>query len=288
MKGIPLIEINDPALIVRGYNLGLKVAANVPQVLTLEQLEHYERNLPELQDAIRRGLTIPGKPESRIEVAEPPKAPAPEPLILSATGGTFAEWLGAREKIHTFLTGETVILRDMFVVNDQILARTDIMPVFRPVGVTNRMALDWKVKLGMNPSYEEDANLGGVMRYRNCEGPEVPQLGFINRSVRPDKNTLGDDAKSPDGLLTVHNAKWLNLYGWSDADNLHFLITGQHLDSEETLTWFPDDRLPGGEGVARGGWFAYDARAYFDWYYGGHCFPRIGARLAKALSLRKP
>ncbi len=285
MKGIPLIETQDPALIVRGFNLGLKLVSNMPQVLTIEQLEHYEQNLPQLQEVLRRGFVLPGE-VSRVEVVESAKVPTPEPLILTATGETFAEWLEAREKLHKFLTGETVIFRDMFMMDDRVLARTDIMPVFRPAGATNRMALDWKMKLGMNASYEE----ADVMKYKNSRGLDISQLGFIKRSIRPDADTLGKNAKSPDGLLEVKvekNQNWINLFGWSDADNLHFLITDEHLDSGETLTWFPDDRLPGGERVAHGYWVVDSAQADFRWHSRGLCSPSLGARLVEFFALRK-
>jgi hypothetical protein len=215
--------------------------------------------------------------------AEVAKTPEPPKLVLTGTGPTFGAWLVARERLHQFLTEENIVLQDMFEIPEEILARTDIMPVFRPVGASNRIALDWKVKLGMKPSYEE----ADVMKYRNAEGPKVPQLFFINRSVKPDADTLGKKAKSPDGLMEVPNTIWTGLYGWSDADNLHFLITSTHLDSGETWTWFTDDRLPGDKKVAFGFWAPSFDQAYFCWYSRNDCYPFIGGRVAKALSLKK-
>ncbi len=215
-------------------------------------------------------------------VVEVMQTAKPQPLILTGTGNTLADWLKAREKMHEFLTGEKVNFLDMFVVDDKTLTRTDIMPFFRPAGATNRMALDWKVKLGMNPSYEEV----DVMKYRNAGGLNAPQLGFMKRSIRPDEETLGKHAMSPDGLIETRKT-WVNLFGYSDADSLHFLITGEHLDSGETLTWFPDDRLPGGREVAHGDWGVHDAQANFDWNYHGYCHPFIGARLAELFPFKK-
>ena len=224
---------------------------------------------------------------SAIEAVFNPQ-PSPKetpPLILTPASPTFGNWLEMREELHKFLTGETVILRDMFTMNDEVLARTDIMPFFRPANATNRMAVDWKKKLGIAVWEETD-----VMKYKNSKGPKVPELGFISRSVRPDADTLGKNAKSPNDLIKVKLQKlqaWLNLYGWCDAGNLHFKIINKHLDSGETLCWFPEDRLPGGR-VARGFWRADDGEAELSWFRADDCYPRLGARLAEFLPLKTP
>lgn len=208
------------------------------------------------------------------------------PPDLKKTGQTFHDWLKARQEIHHFLTGERVDLLKMFIIPDHFLSRTDIMPVFRPVKATNRMAMNWKVKLGMNSSFEEE----DVGRYSNSTGQEEPQLAFIRRSVRPDENTLDKNAKSPDGLIDIRlnqNQSWLNLFGWSTSDDLHYLITGKHLDSLDTLTGFPNDRLPGNWEVASGFWSSGRSQAYFDWSIRDDCNPFIGARLAEFFPLQK-
>jgi hypothetical protein len=169
----------------------------------------------------------------------------------------------------------------MFAVSDELLTRTDIMPFFRPAGATNRIALDWKVKLGMKKSFEEL----DVMDYMNSDGSNVPQLKYINKSIRPDEDTLGKNAKSPGVLFNVGKI-WTGLYGWSDADNLHFLITGIHLDSNETWTWFPSDWSRSGARVLRCRWSAIENRARFSWDYCQSRCPLIGARSEEAIPLR--
>jgi|GEM_PF-2501088 len=215
-----------------------------------------------------------------VEVTEPR---AELPPILTSTGSTFGEWLKAREELHKFFVGESIVLRDEFEMTDELLARTDIMPVFRPIGATNRMAINWKKKLNVNVWEEVDA-----MWYKNSKGPKVPQLSFIARSERPDENTLGENAKSPDGLIRMEllkGASWLNLYGWADADTLYFAITGKHLDPKDTVTWFPEDRLPDGNVVRGKGYAGYDGVG-FHWYNSGYCDPCVGARLATHLPLK--
>ena len=122
---------------------------------------------------------------------ETSKPTPPPPLLLTSTGHTFGEWLKAREKMHKWLTGEEVDLLEMFVVDEVTLIRTDIVPIFRPANATNRMAVNWKKKLGI-PVWEEV----NVMEYKNSKGPKVPELCSIAKSPRPDENTLGEHAKS--------------------------------------------------------------------------------------------
>lgn len=222
----------------------------------------------------------PASQETVTEIEQPKETP---PFLLLPASPTFGNWLKMREELHKFLTDESVILRDMFTMNDEVLARTDIMPFFRPAGATNRMAVDWKKKLGIVVWEETD-----VMNYKNSKGPKIPELGFISRSVRPDADTLGKNAKYPNDIIKVKLQKlqaWLNLYGWCDADNLHFKILGEHLDSGETFCWFPEDRLPDGS-VACGGWYAGRGEARLHWLRTVSCGPGFGARLAEFLPLK--
>jgi len=196
---------------------------------------------------------------------------------LTGTGPTLFDWLTAREELHRFFTGETIIFRDQFVFTDEQLARTDLIPVFRPSGATNRLAVDWKKKLGVVVYEEVD-----VMRYKNSVGSKTPELFLISRSVCPDEDTLGKKAMSPDQIVAVPNKIWIGLYGWCDADSLHFAITGNHLDLE-TVTCFPNDRLPDGFG-ARGSWRG--AKVYLGWRYADRCHSHCGARAAVPVSLK--
>ena len=198
-----------------------------------------------------------------------------------STGPTLADWLKAREELHKFLTGEQVILRDIFVLTDEELASTSLMPAFHPIGATNRMAIEWKLKMGENKPYEEV----DVMKYTNSQGPKQPELYLINRSVKPDADTLGNNAKSPYQLLQVVEKLWLGLFGWCDGDTLHHAITGEHLDPETTWPWFPNDRLSDGE-VANGGWSPDDRRVCLRWSRADGRGPSGGARAAKKVPLK--
>jgi hypothetical protein len=258
------------------YDLGFMIALNLPKAgLGPDVVEFYKNHPDKIQAALRRGFTA----QTESMVTEQKKT-IPD---FSGAGETFGDWLTACELLHEFDTGEKISLRDMFVIPDELLSRTDIMPVFRPAGASNRDAVNRKKKLGIVVWEETD-----VMKYKNSKGPKVPELYFISRSARPDENTLGSEAKCPDDLLKIKvadNQRWLNLYGYATADDLHFLITGEHLDPQETLTWFPEDRLSDGH-VVHGRWRADDGRVRFDWYGPQYCDPGIGARLATRLPLK--
>ncbi|OHA18981.1 MAG: hypothetical protein A3C08_00705 [Candidatus Taylorbacteria bacterium RIFCSPHIGHO2_02_FULL_47_18] len=200
------------------------------------------------------------------------------PNLLS-TPPTLADWLKAREELHKFLTGEQVILRDIFALTDEELASTTLMPAFRPAGATNRNAIYWKIKIGENKPYEEI----DVMKYTNSQGPKQPELYIINRSVTPDDDTVGDKAKSPNQLI-AHNKLWLGLFCWCDADTLHHVITGETLD-QKTWTWFPNDRLRYAK-VALGYWNPLNRRVYLYWRYAVYCNPNNGARSAKKVPIK--
>jgi hypothetical protein len=234
------------------------------------------------RDWVQEIITTPGRVnEIARSIVMPETKPEPSITIpvLTKTGPTLADWLKAREELHRFWTGETIVLRDVFTVTDEDLVRTDLIPVFRPAGATNRMAVDWKKCLGIEVYEEVD-----VMGYTNSKGSKGSKLYLINRSLRPDEDTLGETAKSPDKLIAIKNKLWLNLFGWADADSLYFAITREHLDPE-TWTWFPNDRLPGGE-VARGCWDPDYGRVRFGWGTSGRCTPSMGARAAVSVSLR--
>ncbi len=59
MTGKPLKELNDPSLLVRAYNLGLKLVPNFVQAITVEELEYYEKNLGELKNISKEGIHVP-------------------------------------------------------------------------------------------------------------------------------------------------------------------------------------------------------------------------------------
>ena len=71
MKGTPLIDTKNPELVLRAYALGLKIVANVPHVLTLKDLEHWEANLGGLKDALTRGFST-GEVPASVSVGQPP------------------------------------------------------------------------------------------------------------------------------------------------------------------------------------------------------------------------
>lgn len=263
----------------QALRIGNRLAEIQRQIFLQKEYAHNPEGLiSHLQSATEGTFIGESASVSQVEVAEP-KVFIPN---LRSTAPTLADWLKAREELHKFFTGETVLLRDRFVFTDEELASTTLLPVFRPAGATNRMAVNWKKRMGVSV-YEEDESKGGVMMYKNSQGLKDPELYLISRSVKPDTDTLGNNAKSPDDLVKVPNKLWLGLFGWCDADTLHSVITGKHLDPE-TWSWFPEDRLRGGK-VADGCWNPGDREVCLVWDYADRCNPYDGARSAKKVPL---
>lgn len=89
-----LIELNNPELIVRGYNLGLKVVPNILHVLSQDDLEYWEGHLPDMKDALAKSLVR----SKQIQPAKPkpsPKKPI-TPIFLPSVisnGRSGKEWI---------------------------------------------------------------------------------------------------------------------------------------------------------------------------------------------------
>lgn len=151
-----------------------------------------------------------------------------------------------------------------------------VLPVFIPAGVDNRKAVELLKKLGLNPSEETD-----VMQYSGSAASEKHQLFLIANSERPDKDTMG---LSPNTLRKTKKL-FLVLKGYGLAMGLHNEDTKGHLDSEETFTWFPEERLSDVE-VARGYWYPRLRKVKFDRDDPGYVGDNGGARMAISVPLK--
>lgn len=258
----------------QGLRIANRLAEIQRQVFLQKEYPHDPEELIHHLQSASEGQFISAASISPVEIVKP--------TILTPnlrnTGKTLGDWLKAREILHMFFTGETVVLPEIFVFTDEELASITLMPAFRPAGATNRMAVEWKRQMGEEVFEEAD-----VVEYKNSEGPPTHELYLLNRSVSPDKETLGKHAKSPDGLIQVKDRLWIGLFSWCDADTLYLAITGKHLDPE-TWCWFPEDRLPGGREVAGGS--SYGGEVRLDWGDRDGCSPSYGARSAKKVPLK--
>ena len=88
-----------------------------------------------------------------------------------------------------------------------------------------------------------------MMKYAGSEASDGPTLRFIENSIRPNADTMG---KSPNDLRQTGKS-YLRLRGYGLVFALHHFAKGKYLDPE-TFTWFPEDRLSGGD-VACGYWY---------------------------------
>ena len=263
MSGIPLIETNNPGLIIRGYNLGMKIVPNLLHVLTAEKLEYYETHLSELKDALAKGLVLPQQEEQ----ATPAIVPTPALFKSSDTDLNF--WIAKTEEFAKKYIGVEINLRERFAIPAE-LPWASVIPVFDPGGITNRGAVEKALKsLGLAVYEEVD-----VMNYSGSKANKEPTLHFIQNSLRPDDDTMG---LSPNQLVAT-NKNWLDLRGYALAFGVHHFATGEYLDPR-TWTRFPNARLADGE-VANGHWLPDNRRVKFDWYHSDYRNEYRGARLA--------
>lgn len=246
-------------LMKRAYNLGLKAVPNF-EVLSEEEIEYYERHLDQLPLAIRRGFVLPGT------------KPIPVSPVFQTAGTDLDEWLGKAEEFAQVHLGITVNLRQMFAIPAQ-LPWPSALPIFDPGTLTNRGTFKLLGKLGLNPWEETD-----VMEYSGSKANSVPSLQLIANSARPDADTLTSPGQSPDDLLRTGKS-YLRFRGYGLASGLLFSTKKEHLDPEETWTWFPEDRLADGY-VANGCWRPVYGQLRFNGGNPGHRYPLCGARVA--------
>jgi hypothetical protein len=153
---------------------------------------------------------------------------------------------------------------------------TNVLPVFIPQGVDNRRAVDSLFISGFKKRPYEEV---GVMEYEGSEASEKPRLYLIESSVKPNVDTMG---QSPDNLVKTGKL-WLPLKGYAVALGFYNQITHNYLDSE-TLTWFPDETLPGVKSACVH-WDPYGDSVGFHWRNSSYASLDMGARLAISVPL---
>ena len=263
MTGIPLVDTNDAGLITRAFNLGLKVVPNLPHILTLEQLEYWEKNLLGLKEALARGLILP-----TAEIQSSPAVIVRPPATFKTASTDLDTWLGKmKEFAKTYLKAEFDFGR--FVIPAK-LSWSSAIPIFVPGGITNRDAVRKALKSQGIAVYEDE----NVMKYSGSLASDKPTLCLIENSNRPTIGTLG---LSSDQLVAT-GKNWLCLRDYTLAFGLHYFVPRQYLDSK-TSTWFPGNRLSCNR-VAYGNWDAVSFLLQFYWNNAAFPISDVGARLA--------
>jgi hypothetical protein len=274
MKGIPSLETGDAKLVARAYNLGFKIAANVASTLTAEEIEHWERSLPEIPVALRKGFGLNQPEQLEAPPAEPPSRPS---FAFADTNA-----LKALEEDEDFAEqsfGHRPDLRKQFTM-PETLPWKSVIAVYDPGDLDNRAALNkaLKAQKPLADIYEES----NVENYSGSEASGKPTLRFIERSKRPTKDTMGLSADE----MVATKRTFLDLRGYAIALGTYHHATKGFLDSE-TWTRFPHNRLRGG-GVARGGWDPGGSQVCFDWDDADRRYSSAGGREAVECSLATP
>lgn len=216
------------------HDLALAVAANVVTCgLPSEVSEHYLANKHLIPEAILRGFTLTAP--AAVEVTQ-----------------DLDWWLTKTEEFTKKFLGVEVDLRDRFAIPADLPWKS-VIPVFEPGKLTNRKAVQKAIKDSGLAVWEEV----DVMKYSGSEANNEPTLHFVQKSIRPDEDTMG---MSPDQLV-VTGRNWLDLRGYTLAFSIYHFATGEYLDPQ-TFTWFPNTRLSSGR-VASGDWSPDDREVRF-------------------------
>lgn len=223
--------------------------------------------------------------EGRFSFGQQPEGPVtigqvPQPGLFKAEDTNLSTAIAVAEHFTNKVLGVKVDLRKQFDFPSE-LPWEDVLVIYDP-SLNNREAVEKAIHgQGINKSYEEV----NVMEYSGSEASGQPTLRIIENSIRPTEDTLGASAKSPD-QLNVDGRTYLDLRGYALAFGLRYFASKDYLDPK-TWTWFPKNRLPGGE-VAFGLWdpFVDCRRVGFCWDGAGRVDPGFGARLAIDVKLK--
>lgn len=264
MKGTPLMDTQDPKLVARGYNLGLRIAANVATSLTREELEYWEQNLGQLQLGLRTGFGL-AKPDQ----ADPPPPSSRPSFAFAATNA--AQALKEAEAFAEQFFGHRRDLHLHFVMPETLLWK-EVIAVYDPGTLNNRMAVDQALKAQskLKNVYEER----DLMDYKDAKASGKPTLRFIERSEKPTADLMGLSADE----MVATKRPLLDQRGYIIAFGTYHKATDCFLD-RETWTRFPTSRLPDGK-VALGYWYPGRSQVYFNWNGAASRHSRFGGREA--------
>ncbi len=271
MNSPTLIETRDPDLIKRGSDFGLKVAANLVHVLSREDLEWWEKNLPDIQPALRKGFSLNQLGQSEAPLAKRP----PRPFFAFADTNASTALNEAEEFAEQFF-GHRSELGKQFTMPETLLWK-EVIAVYDPGTLTHRRSVDQALKSQpkLKGVYEER----DLMDYKDAKATGKPTLRFIERSTQPTPDTMNLTADE----MVATKRTFLDLRGYIIAFGMYHRATGHFIDPK-TWTRFPTSRLPGG-GVARGYWNPDHSKVLFYWCLAGRRSSRIGGREAVECSL---
>ncbi len=172
-------------------------------------------------------------------------------------------------------------LSKLFVLPEKL--PYDVFAAFVPAGADYRDCVNAmkKARKGLAVYEEEDVN-----KYSNSQAVDKSRLYLIERSERPNKDTMG---LSPDKLIETGKT-FLGLGPYAVVMGQYHMATGKYLDLE-TWTWFPKDRLLDKNGcktgeVANGDWRPDGTRVGFGWSIAAGEYACAGARLATEVPLK--
>ncbi len=207
----------------------------------LEEARFYLRteNRGQIPHALRRGFTFPSAiplPAVPVEIAG---YPIEETDCL--------EWLLHAEKFTEDHFGTKVNLRELFSLPARFPWK-HILPIFDPVGLSNRQMVDKTLKAQKLTVYE-----GTNVEEFTGATAEVSRLYLIERTPRPVPATMGLPPKYAGHWFGGRQTVPLHLRGYGIGTGLLYKVAKQFLDpSGATASWFPENTLSSDGRVAFG------------------------------------
>lgn len=236
-----------------------------------EECRFYLRteNRSQIPEALKRGFVLPGA----IPMSAVPVEMASYPIEET---DCFA-WLGHMEKFAEERFGVEVVLRDKFPIPPR-LPWKNVLPIFDPGNLTNRMMVDKVLKARKIAVYEST----DVMESYSGSGAfSVPRLYLIERSPWPTIGTMGLPPKFAKQWFSGRQTTPLNFRGYGIGTSLWYEVEKKFLDPEfKTVTWFPEDILLSGDCVACGYYDSADGEVKFHCFGAGNGFDCYGFREA--------
>ncbi|MDO8620470.1 MAG: hypothetical protein Q7R64_03940 [bacterium] len=235
--------MNEATLQKEQVNL---LALTIPyfSVIGAKEAKHYLRteNRGQIPRVLKRCFAIPS--------AIPPSAVPVEMTGYPIEETDCLEWIGHAEKFTEDHFGTKVNLRELFPLPARFPWK-HILPIFDPVGLTNRQMVSKGLK-AQGLRVWESMNVQCLVR----STAEVSRLYLIERSQGPTLATMGLPPKYASHWFRGRQTVPLHLRGYGLGTGLLYRVKKTFLDSTGTTgSFFPEDTSRGSRVVAVGNYF---------------------------------
>ncbi len=244
----------EPLIRKSTHDLAILFAGQVVSAQLSEEVEsHFLAQKQEIIPALKRVFVLPGTIPLPAVPVELPGYPIEETDCFT--------WLGHMEQFARGRFGVEVNLREQFPLPTR-LPWKEVLPIFDPVGLTNRAMVDKALKAQELSVYE-----GTNLEEFTEATAEVSRLYLIHRSPSPTPGTMGLPPKFAKQWFSGRPTAPLHLRGYGIGNGLLYKVEKTFLDPRaKTASWFPGNIYLQGGSVAYGCYYPGDREVRF---YGG-------------------